>query len=127
MKVKADAVKQFVASRAALAAEKARLEARLAEIDRVLGQAAAALTSVRPAARPVARGVGRGRARNAMSLKEAVIQVTRNKPMTRPEILQAIKKLGYKFAAKDPLNSLNVTLYTKGNFKNDSGKFSPLK
>ncbi len=62
-----------------------------------------------------------------MSLKEAVTRVTRTKPMTRQEILEAIKKAGYKFTARDPMNSLSVTLYTKGNFKNQNGKFSPLK
>jgi hypothetical protein len=120
-----DAVKQFVALRATLAQEKARLEARLSEINRALGERAPAITSAAPRS-TAARG-RRSRATNAMSLKEAVTRVTRNKPMTRPEILQAIKKIGYKFTAKDPMNSLNVTLYTKGNFKNDNGKFSPVK
>ena len=119
-----DAVKQFVALRTALTAEKARLEARLAEINRALGQGAPASRTI--AEQSSARG-GRVRAKNTMSLKEAVTRVTRNKPMTRNEILEAIRKIGYKFTAKDPMNSLNVTLYTKGNFKNDKGKFSPAK
>jgi hypothetical protein len=118
--MKVDAVKQFVALRAALTSEKARLQVRLAEIERALGAAAPSVKSVPSSSR-------RARARNAMSLKEAVARVTRNKPMTRPEILEAIKKIGYKFTAQDPMNSLNVTLYTKGNFKNKNGKFSPLK
>ena len=122
-----DAVKQFVALRAALAQEKARLETRLAEINRALGEGAPARTVTQSASAPAGPRGRRSRASNTMSLKEAVTRVTRNKPMTRPEILEAIKKIGYKFTAKDPMNSLNVTLYTKGNFKNDNGKFSPLK
>jgi hypothetical protein len=120
--MKVDSIKQFVALRAALTNEKARLEARLAEINRALGQTGPAPAPAK--SKPV---VSRARARNAMSLKEAVTRATRNKPMTRQEILKAIGKLGYKFTAKDPMNSLNVTLYTKGNFKNANGKFSPLK
>lgn len=122
-----DAVKQFVALRAALAQEKARLETRLAEISRALGEAPARAAAPSTSAPKRPRRRGRARASNTMSLKEAVTRVTRNKPMTRSEILEAIKKIGYKFSAKDPMNSLNVTLYTKGNFKNDNGKFSPVK
>ena len=119
--MKVDSVKQFVALRVSLKNEKARLEARLAEINRALGEVRSAAPSRN------SRLGGRERARNAMSLKEAVTRVTRSKPMTRQEILEAIKKVGYKFTAKDPMNSLSVTLYTKGNFKNRNGKFSPLK
>lgn len=125
--MKVDAVKQFVAVRAALISEKARLEARLTEIDRAFGQASAARPSV-PIAKP-APSLGRKhkRANNTVSLKEAVIRATKNKPLAKPEILKAIKQNGYRFTAKDPMNSLNATLYTKGNFKNANGKFSPLK
>ena len=120
--MKVDPIKQFVALRAALVNEKARLEARLAEINRALSQAE------RISSAPT-RGAGRAglRAKNTMSLKDAITRVTKNKPLTKAEILQAIRKIGYRFAAKDPTNSLNVTLYTKGNFKNAGGKFSPLK
>ena len=114
--MKTDTLKQFVALRQSLEEEKIRLERRLAEIHKALGEDAA--------------GGGRATARrvdNPMSLKEAVRRVTSSKPLTKPEILEAIHKIGYRFAAKDPTNSLNVILYTKGNFKNQGGKFSPLK
>lgn len=120
--MKVDTVKQFVALRAALVNEKARLEARLVEINRALSQTTRAVPASAPAAR-----APRHRARNELSLKEAITRVTKNKPLTKAEILEAIKKVGYKFAAQNPMNSLNVTLYTKGNFKNANGKFSPLK
>jgi hypothetical protein len=120
--MKLDPVKQFVALRAALVNEKARLEARLVEINRALNQTTRAVSAPATAGK-----TSRQRARNQMSLKEAVIRVTKGKPLTKPEILDAIGKIGYRFAAKDPTNSLNVTLYTKGNFKNKDGRFSPLK
>ena len=120
--MKIDPVKQFVALRAALVNEKARLEARLAEINRALSQA--------PRSKPAlstSRATSHPRAQNKISLKEAVARATKDKPLTKPEILEAIRKIGYRFSATNPMNSLNVTLYTKGNFKNKNGKFSPLK
>lgn len=116
--MKIDKLKQFVALRQSLLTEKAQLEGRLAEINQALGEEAASGSgSVRTAApKKVA---------NALSLKEAVRKVTAARPLTKKEILQAIDKIGYRFAAKDPTNSLNVVLYTKGQFKNDGGKFSP--
>lgn len=117
--MKVDSLKQFVALRAALTQEKARLESRLAEINRVLG------TGPEAAARVARLNAGR---RNAMSLREAVARATKDKALTKQEILQAIDKLGYKFTASDPMNSLNVALYTPGNFKNNGdGTFRALK
>ena len=52
-------------------------------------------------------------------------QVTRGRPLMKKEILKAIAKLGYRFATKDPLNTLNALLYAKKQFKNQNGKFSP--
>jgi hypothetical protein len=57
-----------------------------------------------------------------------VAQVTKDKALTKKEILKAIDKIGYKFTARDPMNSLNVALYTPGNFKNNGdGTFRALK
>ena len=44
-----------------------------------------------------------------MSLAEAVLTATKAKPLSKPEILTAIEKLGYKFTAKSPLNSAQYT------------------
>ena len=119
--MKVDSVKQFVALRAALTQEKARLESRLAEINRVLGVTSAPASSA-------SRAASRGRATNTLSLREAVTRVTKDKPLTKKEILQAIGKIGYRFTARDPMNSLNVALYTPGQFKNNGdGTFSALK
>jgi hypothetical protein len=122
--MKMDKLKQYVALRDSLLKEKSELESRLAEINRALGS-----DTGDAAAAPRSTGAGRGgrRLQNPMSLKEAVSRVTASRPLSKPEILEAIKKIGYRFQAKDPTNSLNVVLYTKGQFKNHGGKFSPAK
>lgn len=66
---------------------------------------------------------------NPMSLREAVLKVTAEKPLTKPEIMEAVKKLGYKFNTKKPMDSLGTLLYKKKDgrnlFKNENGRFSP--
>ncbi len=116
-----DALKEFTALRKKLADEKAELEARLQEIEEALGTA----TSYRA---PVAHGgaTGGGSRGNPGSLKAMVLQVTKDKPLTRNEILNAVLKAGYKFKAKDPLNSLGTTLYTSKEIKSyGRGIFGP--
>lgn len=141
--MKNDKLKQFVSLRAQLMKDKAELESRLAEINKALGAVSAVSA---PAAKPtgaVRRGrppgssavvaadskavVRRGGARpkNAMSLKEAVLTVTKSKPLSRPDILKAVLALGYKFKTKDPLNSLGTLLYSDKAFKNNGGIFGP--
>ena len=112
--MKSDALKQYVALRETLLKEKSALEARLEQISRALDLDGGA----------VERTAG-GRVRNPMSLKIAVTRVTKGKALNKQEILAAIKKLGYRFSAKDPINSLNTVLYTGKVFKNQGGKFSP--
>lgn len=53
------------------------------------------------------------------------MQVTKDTALTKEQILSAVKKLGYKFGAPNPLPSLNAVLYSKPKFANDDGKFSP--
>lgn len=117
--MRADPVKQFITLRSTLTTEKERLQARLAEIQRAL-----AAGSTPPKAAPRKR---RAPVRNRMSLKQAVIRVTLKRPMKKEEILRAVRKAGYRFTGKNPMNSLNVALYTKGNFRNENGLFSPHK
>jgi hypothetical protein len=78
-------------------------------------------------ARPAKRGPvpGAGRRGNPAALKVMVLQVTKKKPLTRQEILVAVQKAGYKFVAKDPLNSLSTLLYTAKEIKNFGAKFGP--
>ena len=117
-----DKLQQYLSSLKALHAEKARLEARLEQINAALADTPGAATGRR------GRRVGRrGRTRrNGLSLREAVVQVTRSRALSKPEILQAVQKVGYKFATKDPMNSLNAMLYAPANrFRNQNGRFAP--
>src|SRR5262245_4887769 len=117
--MKPDRLKKFVALRQALLEEKAHLEQRLEQLDQALAWNGSGQT-IRPSPPLSARPK---RPKNPLSLKAAVMQVTRNKGLTKPEILSAIRKLGYRFTAKDPVNSLNTVLYTRKAFKNQGGKF----
>ncbi len=122
-----DPLKAFVSIRASLEAERAKLSARLAEIEAALGTFAAAVPAkaAGKAAKPVIARASRKRAQNELSLKEAVIKALEKKPLTKAEILEGVEKVGYKFTAKNPTNSLNTLLYgKKPKFKTEDGKFS---
>jgi hypothetical protein len=67
----------------------------------------------------------RGRRNNPMSLREAVITVTTNRPLTKQEIYEAVQRLGYRFGGSDPLNAIGVVVYGKNpRFTNEGGRFS---
>ncbi len=140
--MKNDKLKQFVSLREQLLRDKADLEARLSEINKALGAvtgaAAAPVVAAAPAAKrgrkpsapkaataPAAKPAGRKRAQNSVSLREAVLNATKAKPLSRQEILAAVQSAGYVFTAKDPLNSLSTLLYTDKGIKNHGGKFGP--
>jgi hypothetical protein len=132
--MKADALTQFIHLHSALLKEKAALEKRLSQIDRALGGMKSDVNSFAPVSNratvltaPPKRGGSRPRLQNPMSLKQAMIKATQPKPLSKPEILTGVRKLGYQFAGKNPMNSINVQLYTKGQFKKHSGgRFSPI-
>lgn len=116
-------VDKYLALRESLTKEKAALEARLAAINRALtGPAPAA--AVRAGRKP---GLRRKRAKNELSLKEAVAKALAGKSLSRTDLLQAVMKLGYTFTAKKPLNSLSTLLYSDRSIKNNGGKFSIAK
>lgn len=118
-----DPLKAFTALRTSLEAERARLTGRLAEIEAALGTVVAVTEP--KAARKAAVPGKRKRAQNELSLKDAVLQAVAKQALTKAEILAAVKKLGYQFTAKDPVNSLNTLLYGKNpKFSNKDGKFS---
>ena len=128
--MKNDTIKKFAALRTSLVNEKRSLEKRLSEINAVLGSETAAVSTPAAVVRAAAPAKAKSktpRTRNAVSLKEVVKQVTTGKPMTKEEIFAAVKKAGYKFSTTKPFASINVVLYTKGQFKNVGGKFSPAK
>ena|SRR2546426_5758347 len=121
--MKTDPLKQYVALRDSLLQEKAGLEQRLSQISQALsGEASPPVVSSRGLARRALP-----RTKNKLSLKQAITQVTRAKPLSKPEILAAIKKIGYRFATDDPMNSLGSVLYVKGQFKNENGRFTPAR
>jgi hypothetical protein len=122
-------IKRYLSLRDSLIQEKTKLETRLSEINEALGgtsePAARAASSAPAAARPTGRG--RRGARGTISLREAVLQATANSPLTKEEILNRVKALGYRFSTNNPLNSLGVILYGKNpRFKNQDGRFSPM-
>lgn len=117
-----DKLHQYLSSLKAVHAEKARLEARLKQINAALAETPGAAT----ARRGPRAGRRAGARRNGLSLREAVVQVTRGRALSKPEILQAIQKIGYKFATKNPMNSLSAMLYAPANkFRNQNGRFAP--
>ena len=125
--MRSDTLKKFVLLRDGLLKEKVELESRLAEINEALGVATPALveeakTSPRRRGRTPkaatsakapkpARG-RRKRAVNAVSLKDAVIAVLKEKKsLSRKDLLAAVVAGGYVFNAADPLNSLSTLIY----------------
>lgn len=116
-------VNQYLALRDSLVKEKAALEARLSAINRALGAKPDAIPTF-AAAKPGPKPGRRKRAKNDLTMKEAMVKALAAKPLDRQELLKAIQKLGYKFTGKSPLNSLSTLLYTGNAFKNTGGKFS---
>lgn len=123
-------IKRYIDLRNSLLKEKATLENRLRQINSALGESGSisqpeqTTTSSIPTSSSRRRG-GR-RPSGGLSLRDAVLQVTSRGPLTKEEILSAVKQLGYKFSTNNPLNSLGVILYGKApKFKNDGGRFSP--
>ena len=124
--IKSDPLRQFAILRDKLAQRKAALEAELASINKALSGAVLPVAAPAPRqakAPKAARGARGPRPKNTVSLKEAVLAATANGPLTKQEILDAVTASGYKFAAKNPVNSLNTLLYSDEAFKNEDGKF----
>ena len=137
--MKSDSLQQYVPRLESILKEKAELEERLGEIDQILQSLQSKESSSSPpspsggakqarVAKKVSKVGVRARARNKLSLREAVRQATARKPLTKTEILEAIGKLGYKFSTSNPVNSLSSVLYgDKKEFQNVGGRFSPIK
>jgi len=129
--MKIDPIQQYRELRQALLDERANLTARLAEIDAALSDAGSPAPAAKPKSpatrqvRPSKDSRRRGRGRNSVTLKEAVVRALTGKSLTKSEILAAVKAQGFKFATKNPANSLGVVLYGKSpRFENDKGVFS---
>src|SRR5688572_27299336 len=105
-----DSLQTYLKLREQLDKERTQIQQRLTEIEAALGTGEQRATAPSPSPRSSARA---GRPRSTLSLREAVQQVIKDRAMTKEEILQSIKDLGYRFSTNNPLNSLGVILYGK--------------
>ena len=103
--------------RESLLGERKSLEEQIKQIDEALG------VPVGTGSRGVLGRRRNKRARNEMSLKQAISEVVAKKPMGRREILTAVQELGYKFSTSHPLNSLSAALYSSKAFSKDGSLF----
>jgi cell division septum initiation protein DivIVA len=118
-----DPVQQFLELRENLQKERSALVEKVQQIDEVL-----ASSTIESKIQLGSKRLKQPRQkRNEMSLKEAVIKITSKAPKTKDEILSELDSMGYVFSSATPINSLNATLYSKGQFNNNKGYFSPQK
>ena len=120
-----DYLKDYASLRQQLEKERNLIVQRLTAINTALGAKTEPVKAeAKPAKAPKAPAK-RKQARNAMSLREAVLQAVKTKPLTKEEIHAAVQKLGYVFTTKKPIASINTVLYgSKPKFKAQGGKFS---
>jgi hypothetical protein len=118
--MKTDLLQKYISMQSSLQREREELLTRLRQIEDALG----AVPSIPSKAGASGR---RGRGGNPMPLRDAVIQVTARRAMTKEEIVEAVQRLGYRFTGKDPLNVVGVVVYGKNPaFRNEGGRFSPI-
>ena len=130
--MRTDPITQIVKLHQQLSTEKARLEERLSKIDEALvaiqGKAAAraaapaAAIAATAAPKAAAKKRGPGKRRNKLSLLASIVAAMGSRALTKAEIYKAITDAGYKFSGTQPMNSINVQLYTKGQFVKRPGK-----
>lgn len=122
---KKDPVQQFLELRKNLKQERMELVEQIKRIDDALASTmneAKKQPNIESLKQPRTK-----RNKNKISLKNAVIKITTQKPRTKIEIMSALNDIGYVFSSATPINSLNATLYSKGQFINKKGYFSPAK
>jgi hypothetical protein len=121
-----DPLQQYAKLRQHLMEEKSQLQSRLAEINQVLGPDSGEVPSANARAQVVATAKPRRgrRTRNTMSMREAVLKALSKGPVARKDLVRAIEAVGYKFASRNPLNSIGSILYAKNSpVKSKDGKF----
>lgn len=125
---KLDNLKQYMSIRAALVEERNKLKARIVDIDKLLGEVITFDDSeVKKPQQPQPGTVAEQpkRFRNSTSLRNAVVKLLSERPMTKREILDRLGEIGYQFTARNPMNSLNALLYGRQpKFKVDGLYFS---
>lgn len=136
-----DPLKVYALLRSNLIAEKSEVEARIRDINNAIGgvttpsntETTSTKRRGRPANTDKAKSVTssgptprRGRSTSGASLKVAAIAALKGgKTLSRQDLLIAVVDGGYKFAAKNPLNSVSTLVYSnKKIFKVKSGKVS---
>ena len=73
--------------------------------------------------KPLAKKVVKKAAKS--SLKDIVLEITRNKALTAEQITNVLHDIGYKLSGKNPVNSIRILLYiNKKLFKDNKGKFT---
>jgi len=119
MQKQSDVIRQAISLFQQLQQERRQHQARVEAIDQVLAQ----IRADAPAVATVGR---RGRGTNAMRLQDAVAQSLAQGPQTKDELLAGVQQVGYRFATRNPMNSLQTFLYTTGKqlFPRVDGKFS---
>ncbi len=124
--MRTDPITRIVQLHHQLSTEKARLEERLSKINKALGaiQGKTEVRAATPAATPApaVKRRGPGKRRNKLSLLGSMAAAMGSRALTKAEIHKAITDAGYKFTGKQPMNSINVQLYTKGQFVRHPGK-----
>lgn len=116
-------IKQFTKLRQQLESERTDIIQRLNQVEAALG--ASEVAAPKATAKVAVVKAPKKRAKNELSLKEAILKVITGKSLTKAEVLSAVQKAGYKFSTSNPVNSLSVVLYgKKPKFKNQDGKFS---
>ena len=129
MRKQVDAVQQFTALRAALLRERDAIRQRLQQIDAALAGVEKTAAPASPK-KPKSRSGRRRRVGNAMNIREAIAKVTAARPLSVRDIVEAVRKAGYKFTSTNPVNSVGAYLYGahgKKHFKRADGKFAPAK
>jgi hypothetical protein len=121
-----DTLQQYARLRQELLNERASLEARLGEINKVLGNetqpASTATAEARPS--PTRRRGRKPSGRNTMSMREAVLRALSKGPLARKDLVKAVEDVGYAFNTANPLNSIGSILYGKNTpVKSREGKF----
>jgi hypothetical protein len=124
-----DALKQFTALRTALEHERTQIQQRLKDIDAALsgGEVPFVKHPTEGLVTATQRRAPAKRARTKLTVREAIAQATADKPLSVREIVEAMRKLGYKFKSKKPENSVGAYLYGpegKKHFKRVDGKFA---
>src|SRR5689334_11153833 len=115
---KRDPLTQYSKLRDELIAEKVRIEARLQELNEVLGAAVDKTPGLSVAAISSPANTGK------LKMRDAIIQALKTGPLTRKELGEAVVNLGFQSKSKNILNNIGSVLYSKNSpVKSVSGKY----